>query len=81
LRDCDLHGGGFDCVGGCMSQHHNTLAHIQEIYFDVCSQLNGESHRDMGYDSKREMLKEFKWKLERIEEEFKTLTGVHEDQA
>jgi hypothetical protein len=35
----------------------------------------------MGYDSKREMLKEFKWKLERIEEEFKTLTGVHEDQA
>jgi hypothetical protein len=64
-----------------MSIHHNTLTYIQEIYFDVCDQLNGESYKSLGYDTKREMLREFKWKLERIEAEFKAVTGVHEDQS
>ena len=50
-----------------MSTDTNTLTYVQEIYFDVCDQLNGESYKAMGYDSKREMLAEFKWKLERIE--------------
>ena len=50
-----------------MSTDTNTLTYVQEIYFDVCDQLNGESYKSMGYDSKREMLEEFKWKLERIE--------------
>jgi hypothetical protein len=58
-----------------MSTEQNTLTHIQEIYFDVCDQLKGESYADMGYENKREMLKEFKWKLERIEQHFKQLLG------
>jgi hypothetical protein len=58
-----------------MSIESNTLTHIQEIYFDVCDQLNGESYKDMGYANKREMLEEFKWKLERIEQHFKQLLG------
>jgi hypothetical protein len=29
----------------------------------------------MGYENKREMLEEFKWKLERIEQHFKQLSG------
>jgi hypothetical protein len=56
-----------------MSIELNTLTHIQEIYFDVCDQLRGESYKDMGYENKREMLEEFKWKLERIEQDFKQL--------
>jgi len=58
-----------------MSIESNTLTHIQEIYFDVCDQLKGESYKDMGYENKREMLEEFKWKLERIEQHFKQLSG------
>ena len=58
-----------------MSIESNTLTHIQEIYFDVCDQLNGESYKEMGYENKREMLEEFKWKLERIEQHFKQLSG------
>jgi hypothetical protein len=56
-----------------MSIESNTLTHIQELYFDVCDKLNGESYKDMGYENKREMLKEFKWKLERIEQHFAQL--------
>jgi len=59
--------------------NENTLAHIQDIYFDVCDQLKGESFKAMGYDNKRDMFKEFKWKLERIETEFKALAGINED--
>jgi len=61
-----------------MKIHTNTLTHIQEIYFDVCDQLNGESFESLGYDSERDMLKEFKWKLKRIEIEFKTLVNIKE---
>lgn len=59
-----------------MSVHLNTLTHIQEIYFDVCDMLNGESYQSIGYDNRREMLQEFQMKLERIESEFKKLTGL-----
>jgi len=58
--------------------NQNTLTLIQEIYFDVCDQLNGESFKSMGYDNKRDMFKEFKWKLERIETKFKALAGIKE---
>ena len=58
-----------------MSIESNTLTHIQEIYFDVCDQLKGESYKDMGYENKREMFEEFKWKLERIEQHFKQFPG------
>jgi hypothetical protein len=61
-----------------MSTESNTLTHIQEIYFNVCDQLNGESYKDMGYENKREMFDEFKWKLERIEQHFKQLSGLEE---
>ena len=60
-----------------MSIHTNTLTHIQEIYFNVCDKLNGESFESMGYDSEADMLKDFKWKLERIEIEFKTLANIN----
>lgn len=56
----------------------NTLTHLQEIYFDVCDLLNGESVKDIGYDTQREMLGEFKWKLERIEEELRQQFGALE---
>jgi archaellum component FlaC len=56
-----------------MSTEQNTLTHIQEIYFDVCDQLDYQSYEEMGYKNKREMLQEFKWKLERIEADFKQL--------
>jgi hypothetical protein len=59
-----------------MSKHLNTLANIQEIYFDVCDMLNGDSYQSMGYTNRREMLEEFQTKLERIESEFKMLTGL-----
>jgi hypothetical protein len=59
-----------------MSKHLNTLANIQEIYFDVCDMLNGDSYQSMGYANRREMLEEFQTKLERIESEFKILTGL-----
>jgi hypothetical protein len=60
-----------------MSIHTNTLTDIQEIYFVVCDKLNGESYKHKGaYKNKREMLEEFKWKLERIEIEFKTLANI-----
>jgi hypothetical protein len=47
--------------------HQSTLTHLQEVYFDVCDTLNGESAKDLGYKSKAEMFEEFKWKLEAIE--------------
>ena len=62
-----------------MSIHTNTLEHIQEIYSHVCNKLNGESYKDkVIYKNRREMLEEFKWKLERIEIEFKTLANIKE---
>ena len=59
-----------------MSVHLNTLTNIQEMYFDVCDLLNGESYQSVGYASRREMLKDFQTKLERVESEFKALTGL-----
>ena len=59
-----------------MSVHLNTLTNIQEMYFDVCDLLNGESYQSMGYTNRKEMLKEFQTKLERVESEFKALTGL-----
>jgi hypothetical protein len=59
-----------------MSVHLNTLTNIQEMYFDVCDLLNGESYQSVGYASRKEMLKEFQTKLERVESEFKALTGL-----
>jgi hypothetical protein len=59
-----------------MSVHLNTLTNIQEMYFDVCDLLNGESYQSVGYASRKEMLEEFQEKLARVESEFKALTGL-----
>ena len=57
----------------------NTLTHLQEIYFDVCDLLNGQSYQELRYETRNEMLEEFKWKLERIEEELRVKFGALED--
>lgn len=59
-----------------MSVHLNTLTNIQEMYFDVCDLLAGESYQSVGYASRKEMLEDFQTKLERVESEFKALTGL-----
>ena len=53
----------------------STLTHLQEIFFDVCDTLNGESPKDIGYASKTEMFEEFRWKLEAIEEDLQSVFG------
>ena len=53
----------------------STITHLQEIFFDVCDTLNGESPKDLGYKSKAEMFEEFKWKLEAIEEDLRSIFG------
>lgn len=58
-----------------MKIHQSTLTHLQEVYFDVCDTLNGESPEDIGYESTKEMMEEFKWKLEAIEEDIRTIFG------
>ena len=55
--------------------HQSTLTHLQEVYFDVCDTLNGESAKDLGYKSKAEMFEEFKWKLEAIEKDLWSAFG------
>ena len=58
-----------------MKIHQSTLTHLQEVYFDVCDTLNGESPEDIGYESTKEMMEEFKWKLESIEEGLRAVFG------
>ena len=58
-----------------MKIHQSTLTHLQEVYFDVCDTLNGEAPEDIGYESTKEMMEEFKWKLESIEEGLRAVFG------
>jgi len=53
----------------------STLTHLQEMFFDVCDTLNGESPKDIGYASKTEMFEEFRWKLEAIEADLRSVFG------
>lgn len=55
--------------------HKSTLTHLQEVYFDVCDTLNGESPEDIGYENQKEMMEELKWKLEAIEEDLRAVFG------
>ena len=55
--------------------HQSTITHLQEVYFDVCDTLNGKSPEDIGYKSTKEMMEEFKWKLEAIEEDLRAVFG------
>ena len=58
-----------------MKIHKSTLTHLQEVYFDICDTLNGESPEDIGYENQKEMMEEFKWKLEAIEEDLRAVFG------
>lgn len=55
--------------------HKSTLTHLQEIYFDVCDSLQGEPPERLGYESREDMMEEFKWKLEAIEEDLRAIFG------
>lgn len=55
-----------------------TLSYIQQLYFDVCDLLNGQSYKDIGYDNRTEMLEEFKLRLGQIEDDYKELTGIQD---
>ena len=44
-----------------------TITLIQEMLFDVIDLLNGETFKQLGYESKNDFLKEMKSKLEQIE--------------
>lgn len=57
------------------SIHQSTITHLQEVYFDVCDTLNGELPEDIGYESTKEMMEEFKWKLEAIEQDLRAVFG------
>jgi hypothetical protein len=59
-----------------METNNNTLTCIQEIYFDVCDRLRGLPVTEIGYWTNKDMLEEFKWKLERIEKHFKQLADI-----
>jgi hypothetical protein len=62
-----------------MSTHGNTLTHIQDIFFDVNDLLSGQTYQELGYLDQADMLREFRWKLERIEKEFRTLAGLDQE--
>lgn len=53
--------------------NQNTVTHLQEVYFDVCDIINGESIKDIGYNSNKEMMEEFRWKLEAIEADLRSI--------
>jgi hypothetical protein len=58
---------------------NNTLTCIQEIYFDVCDRLQGLPVTEIGYKTNKDMLEEFKWRLERIEKHFKKLADIPDE--
>jgi hypothetical protein len=40
---------------------------IQQMYFDVTDLINGETYKALGYDGKKDFLKELQIKLEDLE--------------
>ena len=53
----------------------STLTYLQEVYFDTCDALNGQSMEEIGYDSLEGMMEQFKWKLEAIEADLRSVFG------
>jgi|APCry1669189034_1035192.scaffolds.fasta_scaffold53232_2 hypothetical protein len=45
----------------------NTLTLVQEVYFDLCDVLNGNSYTELGYENRKHFLMEQINKLEAIE--------------
>ena len=50
-----------------MKMNEKTLTLLQEVYFDICDRLEGNSYKDMSYDNEEEFLLVQKDKLEAIE--------------
>ena len=48
-----------------MNKSTSTL--LQEVYFDICDRLYGNSYKDLSYDNEKEFLQVQKDKLEAIE--------------
>ena len=46
---------------------NNTLTLLQEVYFDICDRLYGNSYKDLSYNNEKEFLQVQKDKLEAIE--------------
>jgi hypothetical protein len=55
--------------------NQSTITHLQEVYFDVCDRLNGESAQSIGYENQNEMFAEFKLKLEAVEQDLRAIFG------
>ena len=55
--------------------NQSTITHLQEVYFDVCDRLNGESAKEIGYENQNEMFAEFKRKLEAVEQDLRAIFG------
>lgn len=49
---------------------NKTLTLIQEVYFDVCDILEGNSYKDIGYENKEDFLLAQKEKLAEIENRY-----------
>ncbi len=45
----------------------NTLTLVQEVYFDLCDLLEGNSYQSIGYDNKKDFLLYQREKLLQIE--------------
>jgi hypothetical protein len=45
----------------------NTLTLVQEVYFDICDLLEGNSYQSIGYENKKDFLLCQREKLLRIE--------------
>lgn len=58
-----------------MSIKQSTLTHLQEVYFDVCDRMNGQSAKDLGYENQNAMFLEFKYKLEAVEADLRSVFG------
>ena len=49
------------------AQENRVITTVQEMYFDVCDLVNGETYKSLGYDTKKDFLLDLKEKLERVE--------------
>lgn len=48
---------------------NSTLTLVQEVYFDICDAIYGNSYKELGYDNKKDFLLAQRDKLEQIEKD------------
>lgn len=46
---------------------NSTLTLLQEVYFDICDAIDGNSYKALGYDDRKDFLLAQRDKLEQIE--------------